>query len=177
MWAIYILIWVKYQNYYTLWEFFSRIIFLWRWIRLRLIGSECRYIRLQIEYSTKRKKTKMEKENHCREKMKKDAFALCKRFLNWNSFDHFKGESLLIIRFNCPGVARPRWLPDEAFRHKSVIKRPRSSWVHLKSMNACSQWHSLWVEGRLNKNLSQKYFLISKKMTFGITYKNLRVIT
>ena len=55
MWAIYILIWVKYQNYYTLWEFFSRIIFLWRWIRLKLIGSECRYIR-QIEYSTKRKK-------------------------------------------------------------------------------------------------------------------------
>ena len=46
----------------------------------------------------------MEKESNCREKMEKSAFALCRRFLNWNNFDQFKGESLLIITFNCPGV-------------------------------------------------------------------------
>ena len=38
----------------------------------------------------------MEKENICKDKMKKDAFALCRRFLNWNNFCQFKGESLLI---------------------------------------------------------------------------------
>ena len=36
----------------------------------------------------------MEKENNCnRDKMKKDAFALCRRFLNWNNFSQFRGES------------------------------------------------------------------------------------
>ena len=54
------------------------------------------YIKLQIEYSKKEKKTEMEKENNCKDKMKKDAFALCRRFLNWNNFCQFKGESLLI---------------------------------------------------------------------------------